>query len=1116
MATELIAGRVSIAGRYVRAADIARDFADPRALDGYVMVRSVRDGLRRLLAGLGPGSTQRAFRVTGPYGSGKSSFGVLVAQLFEEGAGGGPATNLVRGALGAVDVPRYHPLVLVGRRASLAKDLTALLGDLARGVASGDEGLAAVIDKLETSGRSDTKQVLDCLVACSESLRANSECGLLLLIDEMGRYLEFAASHPARDDPSIFQQLAERAGGARQNGLAVVGFLHHRFGDYVSTLGDWLEGEWTRSSERYEEITFHESHEQSLYLLSQALVPGRAHDEGVKTAVRSLYGEAGRRGLFMLSRDDLLPMADRLYPLAPGALACLLAASSRFGQTERSVFSFLQSSEPSGFQDFAHRTAYGGDNWYRIDDFFDYLASQGSFRFRSNDRERRWQIARDAMARFADMPRDTRRVLKAVSLIAVLEPVPGLCTDAETLAWLLGCTEGDVNGALALLAERGVLHRRQSRGDWSLWSHSSVDLDDWLTRARTAIARMRRLDDELYRHATLRPIVAQRHYHRTGTLRTFSVVVGVENAHAGETDGVVLICPVYPDQDYDEARAEAARVSSRMGPLSIVRLERITSRQLVVGRDLACWRWVRAECRELRIDDFARAEVTRRIEHLENEMRRSLLPFAHMTADTNPADWFHDGKEVVVPSRADLSRFLSEICDGAFSQAPILRCELINRERLTSAAAAARMRLLGLMLTEEGRDSLGLERAPPERTIYLSVFHASGIHRVVDGRLRFAGPPPDDPMGWAPTWACIDRIAKSSESVSLDRLVGGLQESPIGLRAGPALLIIAAYMLHHRDNVALMERGSFQPEITHAHFMRLAKTPGNFALRRVSADEDEMVLGSLVRGVSVLAEARPPSGVKGVVVALYGWWGQLSDFARNTRTIDATAERVRAVFRKATDPVELLFDQLPKACDSFNDEGIDIARYTSSLDRALTQMDNALPELRRQVQANILTGFGAPSLGRLRERMKLDYEDCLPGLGNYELRAVVERVLKEPVDEDTWIDGVAGLVVGKRLDSWDDTMLDHFGFEIRSVAQKLARRLALIRESGGRAAMLTAIHLTTADGEERSLFLHDGAIGDRRIRDKMRGMLAEAERPDAVLVGLLDEVMDAKIREGRK
>ena len=141
-----------------------------------------------------------------------------------------------------------------------------------------------------------------------------------------------------------------------------------------------------------------------------------------------------------------------------------------------------------------------------------------------------------------------------------------------------------------------------------------------------------------------------------------------------------------------------------------------------------------------------------------------------------------------------------------------------------------------------------------------------------------------------------------------------------------------------------------------------------------------------------------------------------------------------------------MLDQLPRACKAVGTDGIDVERYTLQLDVALTELGDALPTLRSQVEASVLHAFGTRNLGELRRQMALDYEDHLLELGSYELRAFVDRALKDDVDDEAWIDGVAGLVVGKRLEGWDDTLVDHFGFEIRGMAQKLARRLALIRE----------------------------------------------------------------------
>ena len=64
---------------------------------------------------------------------------------------------------------------------------------------------------------------------------------------------------------------------------------------------------------------------------------------------------------------------------------------------------------------------------------------------------------------------------------------------------------------------------------------------------------------------------------------------------------------------------------------------------------------------------------------------------------------------------------------------------------------------------------------------------------------------------------------------------------------GSSLLLIAAFMLDHHATMTLMERGCFQPEITQANFMRLAKSPMNFALRQLSVADDDAVFESLAQ-----------------------------------------------------------------------------------------------------------------------------------------------------------------------------------------------------------------------------------------------------------------------------
>ncbi len=1116
MASTLIEERVSVGRRYLRAVDMERDLLDPDALEGYILTPSVRDGLERVVIGLDRGSSQRAFRVTGPYGSGKSSFGLLLARIFLNDGTDETARRMLRQTLGEVNVPRYYPCVLVGRRTSLAEDILRALIDSAGSPTGRDRTTLAEAKKIlaiRQEGHRDVRAVLELLSGYATRLNKRNGCGFLLLIDEMGRYLEFAAANREREDPSIFQLLAESAGGSTTAPLAVVGFLHHRFGDYVAGLGEWVEGEWARSSERYEEIAFQESTEQTLHLMAEALQPVGAHAAGVKKAARSLYSDACSRQMFSTSASRVQKLGERLYPIHPATLSCLASTSRRFGQNERSVFSFLQSLEPGGFRRFAHGNEYSPVTWYRLDQLYDYLSTQGSFRFRSAEREKRWQLAADAVIMCADMDPSHLSVLKVVGVMSVLEPVPGLVCNPTDVAWCLGVDQEEAAEALKTLVGRGVAHKRSFRGDFSLWSHTSVDLETWLEDARTMVPATDALERHFEMLPPARPIVAQRHYHQTGTMRTFDNVVGTKAIEpTGQADGTILVMPVNPDEDPEVAAERARNASLDAGPLVIVRQRRFAASDVERANDLACWRWVRSNCPELRIDDVARSEVDRRIRALEIELLRELASFSQPGEALGRESWYRNGEKLTVASRTDLIRVLSDVCDDVFSEAPILKNELINRNRLSSAIAAARTRLFERMADHGSEEALGLEGAPPERTIYLSLFDASGMHRFAKGAFGFHPPPCDDPGHWGPSWQLIDNMTRCGDGVRVDDLLTELARPPLGLRNGPALLLVAAYMLCEEREVAVLERNSFQPAVSTAHFMRMAKNPGNFALRHVPTERGEAVLEGLCRGLSVWDDDSPQPEFKAVVEALYRWWLTVPEYARVTSSVDKRAQAVRAALIKGREPIELVLETLPKACGTVRDGTVDVETFVSALDAALVDIAGAFPCLQKKVERLLLDAFAARSLGELREQIVIDYADQVLELKDYVLRAFVDRTLCRDTSLEAWLDGIASLVAGRRLEGWDDNTVDTFGYEIRALAQKLARRLALIRESRAQKSPITAIHVTSSDGTERSLYVRTSANGlaTSPTASAMRELLRKSEQPSALLVELLSEQLAAK------
>ena len=1067
-----ISSHISIRRRYVRSVDMERDVGDPAGLDGYVVTPSIRDATTRILSGLSDQSSQRAFRVVGPYGAGKSAFGLLIAQLFAEQGKGGPATELLQDIMGdPVAIPAWRPIIINGRRASFARELLNVVVRIC------DD----VLDKASAGLRENAQGLLDCktnpdvhVVAALVSevaglQRRETGAGLLLLIDEMGRFLEHAAARINDEDPSIFQIIAERAGGSINTDFSVVCFLHHRFVDYVSDQGGWIEAEWARSAERYEEITFHGSTEQSLFMLARALDPESTHTPTIRKKSRKLYQEAVNRDLFAVPPADIAEAADSLYPLHPSAVSTLCLATRRYGQNERSIFSFLQSLEPASFRQYIHATRYNASSWYRTPLVFDYLSATipdnpggvGSSRY---------TLALNALANTANMPEDHRNVLKTIALIAILEPVPGLQANTRMIAWSLGITKSRIQSILDDLAERNVIYRRPHRGDYGLWSSSSVDLSRWLDEARVKARLPGRIEDISSLLTSARPAVAHRHYHKTGTLRTFDVVLwSADKVPERTADGLILVVPVHPDEEVKQIVRNVPE-NVLKGPLVLVCIRKVTTADLEWARELALWNWIRDNCQELRLDDLARTEVNERIMSAERAMMSATALFSAATS-MREEQWLVGGEPVSIP-KGGLSTQLSEVCDRVFDQSPTLRNELINRSRLSTAVSSARMRLLEKMLNNADQEDLGLEGTPPERTIYLSLFKATGIHEVDSGGVgRFTRPGSADPYRWGPIWNRISELLETGENLNFAALLDDLAAPPHGLRAAPALLLIAAYILAYRDSIAIMERNTFQPDLTISHFMRLAKNPRNFVLKSMQENEKQSGLVQvLAANLQVLGACKPT--IRDVSEKLFLWYNTLTPYTLKTKTVSVTAIAVRELLGKAIEPVQLLFHDLPQTCGSVVLDGkVDVGQFVESLNAALLELDGVMPRLRSRAVDAAVQAFGVPDLDALQSRIRDEYEPHRLRLGDYRLLVFVDRAMNRDLSPEIWLDGVAGHLTGSRPGSWADETLDKFEYEIRSIAGTLAKWLILLRTKQADDSGMRSIHVVDAGGREEVIVI---------------------------------------------
>src|SRR5690606_31404699 len=166
----------------------------------------------------------------------------------------------------------------------------------------------------------------------------------------------------ADGDVHLFQDLAETA--SRSEGrLMVVGILHQAFDEYAHRLAREARDEWIKIQGRYLDVPINLAAEEQLDLIGRAIeISQPIQDKSAATNAVAKSLSSQRFGNVSVLEARL----EACWPLHP-LVAALLGPISRrrFGQNQRSLFGFLNSVEPYGFQSYLEETELGGARAYQ-------------------------------------------------------------------------------------------------------------------------------------------------------------------------------------------------------------------------------------------------------------------------------------------------------------------------------------------------------------------------------------------------------------------------------------------------------------------------------------------------------------------------------------------------------------------------------------------------------------------------------------------------------------------------------------------------------------------------------------------------------------------------------
>ena len=1040
--------RVRISRRFLRSIRIDADLGDVAALEGFICPQSSADVLITMARHVSE-TGQGAFTWTGPYGSGKSSLVVALSALLNGDIGlqkeaakvfGKKLTKAVWGAL-PTGTKGWRVLPVVARR----DNPVSVIGEAAK--------KAGLVSRVPRGGWTETNLMAVLTGAATEKPKTHG--GLILFIDEMGKFLEAAAQNGS--DIYVLQQLAEAASRS-QGRFLLVGVLHQAFEEYAHRLSHEMRDEWAKIQGRFIDLIVNTAGEEQIDLISRAIESDhRPKKTGALAVTVAGFARRERTG----DTERLAAMLEACWPLHP-VVACLLGPISRrrFGQNQRSIFGFLNSSEPHGFQDFLNHTR--DDELYGPDRLWDYLRANLEPSILASPDGHRWALAAEALERCESISGEAHHIklLKTIAVIDLFKERSGLVANSDLLRTCFSeMSARKLEKALSQLDNWSFTIFKKFLDARAIFAGSDFDIDQ---AVRAALDEIAEVDfEELKTLAGLQPLLAKRHYHETGALRWFDVNIVPVNglvefaANLEPENGAIgqflLAIPTEGEsEDYAEDLCRrAARYSDAWD--IVVGISKRSWAVVPLAHELFALNSVSNDHPELAGDSVARREVSARLATLQALLEMEL----HKAFDN--ALWFRKNRQPKRLRQADLNSIASELADRRFENSPCLHNELLNRQKPSSNAIAAQNILLRRMVLNEGEPRLGIEGFPTEGGLFASILESTGLYAKKGKGWRFASPIISgvDPCRLAPMWDVAFEYLKNnaSRTVAVSELFELWRKPPFGVKDGLMPILAVAFVLSQRDKLAVYRDGIFRAKFDDVDVDYLAKDAAFIQLRWMDlTDIARRLLSGMAQIVRDLDKANhlvhlEPIDVGRGLVAIYS---QLPQWTTRTMQLSSNAVNIRDLFKRAHDPNQFLFDDIPGTLGEdvvlANEE--DLHRVIQSIREGLEELMQAYPSMLHRLRDLMLAELQVPnispqSLAELRDRA----ENIRQLAGDFRLDAFVGR-LSQFNGSDESFEGIASLAANKPPRDWVDPDMDQAAIELADMAQKFLRAETYARVKG--------------------------------------------------------------------
>ena len=980
--------------KYTTSTNIVRDVKNDIQ---YIPTPNSLNVFKRIAKGFNSG--QHSFNIIGSYGTGKSSFLWALERNLDQNQ---PIFEPLNGQFNGLK--KFNFLKLIGESDSFIKVFNNQLGiDINSKPKESIQALDAKYKKINKKG-----------------------AALLIVVDEFGKFLEYAAKNDPDKELYFIQQIAEYVNDASKNILFLV-TLHQNFGAYSKALSIDQRQEWEKVRGRLIDVAFDEPTEQLLYLAAERIQELSLTNPHKKES-DELFDTINESKILSNSTNLDKGLADRLYPMDYLSANILTQSLQKYGQNERSLFTFLASEELRSFDNTADK------NIFSLIDIFNYLTKYMSVELEdrdSNPHKPIWQSIYNALDKMEAI-NDTEMVsmsklIKCIGLVNIFgKPLGKFGMDELSKYAQLSLKISNAEALIKKLIQQKIIKYYSFKKKLFFLDGTDVDFEQELMEAAGKIAPVEKVALAVKYYVQLPMLAAKRVQYKYGTPRFFKFRLideydlseGNLASPKNEIDGYINL--IFSNDSIKTKVKEQSKAHSESQIfVQYHQIEKLKSALFEVNKI----DFVLGKLEDDRVaQKILLEEKSFAVSNIKSMISEGLY--------SDNATWYYQGEIINISSYKMLNSVISKAAMQAYPDTPVSLNEMINKEEVSSPIRTARKALIKDILSNVGLENLGYpkDKYPPQKTMYRSLLLDTGMHSK-SAENWYLRPPTD--TSWKPLWEVSMSFFEEAklQKKPVSELYSVIKEPPTKLKQGMADCWVPIVLLTKKEDLALFHiDNGYIPYITSEVLNLIHKKPKDFLVKTYSVNGVKNDLYVKYRELASLTENKKGKGSSFITIfsQFMNFYMQLPKYNKNTKKLTKQTFAFREAIKNAKDPYEALFEEFPKALGL---HGIKFTKESGALDLFMDQIDKSIDELRtvfsellNRIENVILESVGNNKLdfNSYKKEIQKRYKSINPNLLIPQLKTFYTRLMSPLDDRDSWLQSMCDVLLQKNVNDLKD------------------------------------------------------------------------------------------------